>query len=338
MTTTRTRPKGVNHETEYLKSQTSHLNSKYVHYKDDAFCFRQDTLRASQFSDSSRTVDKINPSLRAFAQVYALNEPVAKADMQENRTLNRIGMSSHLFDTSIVEFVKVKYDLPLVFGGFLGPGLIGPVAAGYIIEKLDMHEIAHVRSQHIPPVAVYIGAKLRHPFRIYSDQSGKIIVMLCEMPIELEGLYEISSVLLDWFERIKAREVVILEGLGVEGVPEEREAVFVADEQRSDFLRSRGISPMESALISGVGGSILNQCLSRRITGLSLLTPVSIQLPDPGAALTIINAVNAIYGLKIATDELEQSAQRLNDQLRKLADQYSKISETAQDKDKRLYG
>ena len=247
-------------------------------------------------------------------------------------------MSSDLYDTGIVEFEKVKYDQPVVFGGFLGPGLIGPVAAGYIIEKLNMHEIAHVKSQHIPPVAVYIGAKLRHPFRIYSDSSGKIVVMLCEMPIDLKGLYEISSALLDWFERIKAKEVVILEGLGVEGVPQEREAVFVADEQKSVILKSKGIPPMESALISGVGGSILNQCLTRRVTGLSLLTPVSVQLPDPGAALTIINAVNTIYGLKIATDELEQSAQRLNEQLRKLADQYSKVSETVQDRDKRLYG
>ena len=158
------------------------------------------------------------------------------------------------------------------------------------------------------------------------------------MPIDLTGLYEISSVLLDWLERIRAKEIVILEGVGVDGIPEEREAVFVADERKSVSLKTKGISPMESALISGVGGSILNQCLTRRLTGLSLLTPVSLDLPDPGAALSIINAVNAIYGLKIDTDELEQSAQRLNDQLRKLADQYSKVSETTQDRDKRLYG
>ena len=88
-------------------------------------------------------------------------------------------MSSDLYDTGIVEFEKIKYAQPVVFGGFLGPGLIGPVAAGYIIEKLNMHEIAHVKSQHIPPVAVYVGAKLRHPFRIYSDSSGKIVVFLC---------------------------------------------------------------------------------------------------------------------------------------------------------------
>jgi uncharacterized protein len=247
-------------------------------------------------------------------------------------------MSGHLFETGIVELESVKFDQPIVFGGFLGPGLVGPVTAGYIIEKLDMHEIAHVRSQHIPPVTVYIGAKLRHPFRIYSDSKGKIIVMLCEMPIELEGLYEVSSVLLDWFERIKAKEIVILEGLGVNGLPDERDAVYVADERKGSILQSKGIVPMESALISGVGGSILNQCLSRKMTGLSILTKASVDLPDPGAALTIINAVNTVYGLKIQTDELEESSKRLNEQLAKISEQYRKATETSQEPDKRLYG
>jgi uncharacterized protein len=226
----------------------------------------------------------------------------------------------------------------MVFGGFIGPGLVGPVTAGYIIEKLNLHEIAHVRSQHIPPVAVFIGGRLRHPFRIYCDATGKLVVIMSEMPIDMEGLYEISSVLIDWFQKIHAREVVLLEGLGVNEIPVDRETVFVADEEKAGYLISKGIKPMESALIGGVGGSILNQCLSRRIPSLSLMTLASVDLPDPGAALTIINSVNSIYNLRIATDELEESSKRLNEQLGKLADQYRKLTENNADPDKRLYG
>ncbi|MGA2876940.1 MAG: PAC2 family protein [Nitrososphaerales archaeon] len=247
-------------------------------------------------------------------------------------------MSDHLFETSVVELVKTKFDAPMVFGGFIGPGLVGPVTAGYIIEKLNLHEIAHVRSQHIPPVAVFIGGRLRHPFRIYCDATGKLVVIMSEMPIDMEGLYEISSVLIDWFQKIHAREVVLLEGLGVNEIPVDRETVFVADEEKAGYLISKGIKPMESALIGGVGGSILNQCLSRRIPSLSLMTLASVDLPDPGAALTIINSVNSIYNLRIATDELEESSKRLNEQLGKLADQYRKLTENNADPDKRLYG
>ncbi len=82
-------------------------------------------------------------------------------------------MPDHLFETKVVEFEKLQYNKPVIFGGFIGPGLVGLVTTGYLIEKLNLHEIAHVRSQHIPPVVVFVGAKLRHPFRIYSESLRK---------------------------------------------------------------------------------------------------------------------------------------------------------------------
>ncbi len=247
-------------------------------------------------------------------------------------------MPDHLFATKVVEFEKMQFNNPVIFGGFVGPGLVGLVTTGYMIEKLSLHEIAHIRSQHIPPVVVFVGAKLRHPFRMYSDNAGKILAMICEMPIDMEGLYEISSVLLDWAEQVRAREIVILDGVPVSGIPENRTAFSVADEARIKDLEQKGVGAIQSAMITGIGGSILNQCLTRRVSGVSLLTPVSIDIPDPGAPLVLIKAINQIYGLDIGTAELEENVERLNARLNELAQQYSKLSDQSADKDKQLYG
>ena len=247
-------------------------------------------------------------------------------------------MTAHLFDTRIVELQKVQFNEPLAFGGFVGPGLVGLVTSGYIIEKLNLHEIAHVQSQHIPPVAVFVGAKLRHPFRIYSDTRGKVIVIHSEMPIDIEGLYEVSSVLLDWLEDIRAREVVVLDGVAVNGIPDRHETFCVADEEKCRELERLGIKAIQSALISGVGGSILTQCLSRRVKGVSFLTEASIDFPDPGAPLSIIKSLNAAYGLSITTDELEQNVEKLDDQLNKLTEQYKSLQGKSSESGKGLYG
>jgi uncharacterized protein len=247
-------------------------------------------------------------------------------------------MSSHLFDTSVVEFQKTQFHDPIVFGGFVSPGLVGLVTAGYMIEKLELHQIATVRSQHIPPVAIFVGARLRHPFRIYTNGAGEVVVMLSEMPIDIEGLYEVSGVLLDWLEQVHPKEIVILDGVGVTGIPEQRQTYSVADEERVRELEKNGISAIQSALISGVGGSILNQCLTRGIRGVSLLTQASVDFPDPGAALTLIKAINSVYGLGIATTDLEQNVERMNESLNALAEQYKKLNEQAAERDKRLYG
>jgi len=243
-------------------------------------------------------------------------------------------MTDHIFETRVVELERTRYSNPIVIGGFVGPGLAGLVSASYIVEQLGLHEIAHVRSQHIPPVVVFIGQKLRHPFRIYTDKVGKVVVVVCEVPINVEGLYETSSVLLDWFERIGAREVIVLDSIPVNGIPEEHQSFFVAEEAKFGDMKSSGVTLASSAMIGGVGGSILSECLSRRATGVSLLTQASSELPDPGAALTLIKTLNQLYGLGIETKELEENVAHLNEQLNLLGEQYRRLQEETQGKDK----
>ena len=246
-------------------------------------------------------------------------------------------LPNHLFDT-VIEFEKTQFHDPIVFGGFVGPGFVGLVSAGYMIEKLNLHEIAHVRSQHIPPVAVFVGAKLRHPFRIYSNDAGTVVAMICEMPIDIEGLYEISAVIMDWIEQIHARELVILDGVGVAGIPVERAAFAVANDSRMHELEQKGIHPIQTAMISGIGGSLLNQCLTRKISGVSLLSTASVDFPDPGAALSLIKSINQVYGLNIATAELEQNVERLNQRLNELQGQYKQLNDQLPDKNVKPYG
>ena len=241
-------------------------------------------------------------------------------------------MVDHLFPTQIVEFEKARFNEPLIIGGFVGPGLAGIVSASYIIDQLQLHEVAHVKSQHIPPVAVFIGEKLRHPFRIYKDETGKIVVVICEVPIDVEGLYEISGVLLNWFEQIKAKEIVVLDAVPVTGIPDSHDPYFVAEEGRVEQMRKNGIDTVQSAMIGGMGGSILSECLTRRITGVSLLTQASVNLPDPAASLTLINTLNSVYKLGVGTKELEENVEELNKELNKLGEQYRKLQEQAQEK------
>jgi uncharacterized protein len=238
--------------------------------------------------------------------------------------------AEHLFPTRVIEFLKETYNHPLVFGGFVGPSLVGVISASYLIEQLGLHQVAHVNSQHIPPVAVFVGGKLRHPFRIYADKNGKQIVIICEVPIGTTGLYEIGGTLLDWLEKMQPREIVILDGVPIQGMPEERETYCVASDSRSKQLSSVGVKVAQSALITGMGGSILNECLSRRVEGISLLTQSSIELPDPGAVLTLINALNAVYKLNVDTKVLEQNVTQLNKELSAIGEQYGKIMQAQQ--------
>lgn len=46
-------------------------------------------------------------------------------------------------EAEVFEIKKIDYNSPIVFAGFVGAGLAGPLSVGYIIEKLQMEEVAY---------------------------------------------------------------------------------------------------------------------------------------------------------------------------------------------------
>ncbi len=245
----------------------------------------------------------------------------------------------HPFQTEVVELEKTSFKNPLVIGGFFATGFTGSVAVTYIVEELGLKEIAHVRSPHIPPVVVFIDGELRHPFRIYRNESGTLVAIVCEVPIDLEGLYETSNVLLYWLEKIQPREIVILDPIPIKGIPLERHTYCAANEKRIQELKKFDIASAESALIGGIAGSILSECLTRKVPAMSLLTEVSVSIPDPAAVLTFVKALNSAYNLAIDTKELEQSVSELKENLSDMIQQYQKLqsSQGETSKPKQIY-
>ena len=73
-------------------------------------------------------------------------------------------------EAEVYEIKKIQYKSPIVFAGFVGAGLAGPLSVGYIIEKLKMKEVGYMRSKYLPPSTVFIQGRLRHPFRFYSNK------------------------------------------------------------------------------------------------------------------------------------------------------------------------
>lgn len=232
-----------------------------------------------------------------------------------------------IFETEVVELEDVQFHEPIVIGGFVGQTLTGFIAASYIIERLEMHQIAHVRSQHIPPISVFIGKKLRTPFRIYTNKEGTLILAICEVPIEDEGLYEISSSLIKWFSEKNVKDLVILEGSPVQQVVSEHKVYCVANEELLSKFTKNGMEAAKSALIMGMGGALMNESLARKINGMTFIIPASVNLPDPSSVLALIESVNKAFGLEIDTKILEQSVKEFHNQLQELMSQYKQAYE-----------
>ena len=228
-----------------------------------------------------------------------------------------------------------KLNSPILIAGFPGPGLVGSISTSYIIDKLNMYQIACVESEYIAPGVIYVGGKLRHPFRLYSNSEGNVCVLVCEAPIMIQGMYSVLNTVMKWGLDNRVKEVIVLDGIAVEGLPDSKRTPMILssdgksadaanllhDDNNSNTdneiptgknqLETAGGAPFyaNTAFIGGIAGGLLSACLSNGIACKALLVLATSGIPDPeGAAILLESVAKASKDqtLKIDTQQLRE--------------------------------
>ena len=229
-------------------------------------------------------------------------------------------MSKEFPDAEVFEIKNKKLKNPIIFAGFVGAGLVGPVAINHIIEKLKMEEIGVMRSKHLPPSTVFMRGRLRHPFRFYANPEGTICAIICEITLRMEGLYSLVSTILDWAAAKGSKEIVILDG--VASSEHDDKAYCAAEEDLIRTMADKNINMIPQGFITGIPGGILNECLVREIQGLTLLAKADKSSPDSEAATTLIEALNRFYEMDIDTTDLQENKDKIHSEFSELSQKY----------------
>ncbi len=229
-------------------------------------------------------------------------------------------------EAEVFEVKKIDYKSPIVFAGFVGAGLVGPLSVGYIIEKLQLEEVAYMRSKYLPPSTVFIQGRLRHPFRFYSNKQGTICAIVCEITLRMQGLYTLVAAILDWAEQKGSHEIIILDGVASDS--HDDKAYCAAEEDLCRIMQEKEINMIPQGFITGIPGGILNECILREIQGVSFLVKANDKQPDPMAAATLVEAVNRAYQTNIDTQELKNQKEKLGLDFKELSDKYAEDRKT----------
>ncbi|MCF2136020.1 MAG: PAC2 family protein [Candidatus Thorarchaeota archaeon] len=225
-------------------------------------------------------------------------------------------------EAKVVQTKTIDLDNPLLVCCFPSAGVVGIMAANTIIEQFEMTEIAHVRSRYIPSAAIFMDGRLRHPFRIYGHEKRNLIVVTTELPVAENGMYAVSSAILDWAAQIGVKETVILDGIPVQGLPKDRKVLYAAEEEKiAELSKDSQLEMFKKGLITGIAGSILSETLCRDMVGFALLTPAIAVIPDPEGAVQLLEALNRLYAFNIDVSELVESADQIRKKMEEMAQQ-----------------
>lgn len=98
-----------------------------------------------------------------------------------------------------------------------------------------MHQIACIDSEFIIHDVLYIGGKLRHPFRLYSNGQADIYVLECEAPILIQGIHSVLNIATRWCIDKDIKKVFVLEGYPVRGIPlPNRQPIILSSDNKKE--------------------------------------------------------------------------------------------------------
>ena len=143
----------------------------------------------------------------------------------------------------------------------------------------------------------------------------------------MEGLYTLVAAILDWAEEKGSNEIVILDGVASDK-PHDDKAYCAAEEDLCRVMQDRGIEMVPQGFITGIPGGMLNECILRKIQGVTLLVKANHKHPDSIAAATLVEAVNKAYQTNIDTTELRKQKEKLGIDFQELSEKYAQDRKT----------
>ena len=213
---------------------------------------------------------------------------------------------------------------PVLIEGFPGIGLVGNIASQYIVNELNMTYLGAMSSKFFPPLAVLLGGIVNMPVRIYEQAEKQLVVITADIPIHPLASYEVGKELVSWAESIKVKEMVCMAGITVMS---EQHRVFgaVSTKDMLDRIKDKA-EIFELGTITGITGSIMNECRIRKMPAICLLGETASVEPDPRAAIAAVETLNKIYGLGVSTAKLAEQADQIEVQMHQLAQQLKAAS------------
>lgn len=231
----------------------------------------------------------------------------------------------------IIEEEDVDLEGKVVIQGFPGMGLVGTIAAYYLVTSLNLKQVGYLVGLDMPPIVVVHKSKPMSPISIYSNED--LAVVVSEIAIPNYTTYPLVKMLLEWYKEKKVKEVVVIGGLGnpdrlnleeleVFGIP--------TNENTRKFLESHNVKILDEGVLVGPLAVTLRESVTSNISTYGILSQCFSKFPDPVAATRVLEVLESLVGIKVDLNALFEKAEELKIKMRDLAkrtDQEAQVAE-----------
>ncbi|MBI2664433.1 proteasome assembly chaperone family protein [Candidatus Woesearchaeota archaeon] len=217
-----------------------------------------------------------------------------------------------------------------IIQGFPGIGMVGAIAAEFLIQHLDSELIGKIILDKTPPLVAVHQGKLIEPFSIYYNR--KYNLMIIHSIIATPGAeWQLAEAVVGLANDLKAKEIISLEGIGSATETETSKTLYYSRSRRlQNLLKKAKIEQLSEGIIIGQTSALL---VKADVTPVScIFAETHTNLPDSKAAAELIKALDAVLGLKIDYKPLLQVAAQFEEKFRGIMVQSEKARDLQEKK------
>jgi proteasome assembly chaperone (PAC2) family protein len=226
---------------------------------------------------------------------------------------------------------KLRLNNPWFVAVWPGMGHVAVSAGFYLISKLgmDLHkEVSPAGLFDVDHVEVVDGiiqaTELpRNRYFVYRDPQGKRdgVVFIGEAQPSV-GKYAFCNEIISYAKELGATEITTFAAMATHMRPEHESRVFAAatDEVTLDSFIQLESEVLKDGNISGLNGVLLGAAAAAKLHGscfLGEMPSIFHQFPYPKASLNVLRIFCQSVGLTLDTEELEEQAKTMDEQLSK---------------------
>jgi len=226
---------------------------------------------------------------------------------------------------------------------FPSVGMVGSIAANYVVDALKMDRIAYVVSQEVPPAAIVQDGIPTYPFRVLGRKGLSIMTSEFQIPLALAG--DLAATIIKWAQDSGYTMVI-----GLEGLMTSQEAVAVTEKEKDakvfgvgstarmrEVLKQAGIEQFTTGMITGVSGALLSEGERTEKDVMCLLVDANAMYPDARGAARLVECLTRLLpNMEIDVKELYQEAEKIEENVKATVERTKELLTAKQGQSERL--
>ena len=222
-------------------------------------------------------------------------------------------------EIKIIETEPLDIKNPNVIIGLPDVGLVGLIATMHMIEMLEMKRVGYIESKLFPPVIVLHDGEIQSPIKIYRKDNN--IAIVSEIPIPSNAIYELSDALLEHVKKWDPNVVILLHGIPVPNrlnLEKVQSYAIGTNDKTKELIKDGEINAMDTGVVVGLKAVFLWDSLKQNVPTIALGAESFLEYPDPGAASSVVKALNQLLKLDLDVEALLNKAEELRVRMRDL--------------------